>query len=159
MFEAVSTPELSHRFGLRWPNDAVNRVTARKFAGVLIERQQGLTLLGIGINTHQSQDDWLAAKLATAISLAEIGLDVDRLELAALVLTQLDEALATPPETLAKNWLRRDTLTGTWQRFEHAGRRYEGIVESIDPSSTLIVRTTMGLARLPALTTSLVHES
>lgn len=157
--EAVSTPELTHRIGLRWPNDGVDRVTARKLAGVLIERQQGLTLLGIGINTHQTESDWAEANLATAISLAEIGLDVDRLELAALVLTHLDEALATPPETLAKKWLKRDTLTGTWQRFDHAGRRYEGIVESIDPSSTLIVRTTMGLARLPALTTSLVHET
>ncbi len=74
------------------------------------------------------------------------------------MLTQLNTALGEEPESLAKGWHTRDTLTGTWQRFEHNGRRYEGIVESIDPSSTLVVRTTMGLARLPALTTSMVHD-
>ena len=133
--EAIATPELTHRIGLRWPNDVVDRVTGKKIAGILIEQKDGLTLLGMGI-----------------------GLDVDRLELASLVLTQLNGGLGEEPESLAKKWHTRDTLTGTWQRFEHNGRRYEGIVESIDPSSTLVVRTTMGLARLPALTTSMVHD-
>lgn len=156
--EAIATPELTHRIGLRWPNDVVDRVTGKKIAGILIEQQDGLTLLGMGINTHQSETDWTEAGLTTGVSLAEIGLDVDRLELASLVLTQLNGALGEEPESLAKKWHTRDTLTGTWQRFEHNGRRYEGIVESIDPSSTLVVRTTMGLARLPALTTSMVHD-
>ena len=119
--EAIATPELTHRIGLRWPNDVVDRVTGKKIAGILIEQKDGLTLLGMGI-------------------------------------TQLNGALGEEPESLAKKWHTRDTLTGTWQRFEHNGRRYEGIVESIDPSSTLVVRTTMGLARLPALTTSMVHD-
>jgi len=156
--EAIATPELTHRIGLRWPNDVVDRVTGKKIAGILIEQQDGLTLLGIGINTHQVESDWQEAELQTAISLGQLGLDVDRLELTSLVLTQLNTALGEEPESLAKEWHTRDTLTGTWQRFEHNGRRYEGIVESIDPSSTLVVRTTMGLARLPALTTSMVHD-
>ena len=157
--EAIATPETTHRIGLRWPNDVVDRVTARKIAGILIERQGALTLIGIGINTHQDESDWHNANLTTAISLAEIGTHTDRLELASLVLTQLDTMLGATPESLASLWHARDTLTGTWQRFEHAGRRYEGIVESIDPTSTLIVRTTTSLARLPALTTSLMHKS
>lgn len=156
---ALAAPGLAHRVGLRWPNDAVDRITARKLAGVLIERQQALTLLGIGINTHQSEDDWRAANLTTAISLAQLGQPTDRLELALSVLTELDAALAESPQSLARKWLARDTLTGTHQRFSHAGQTYEGIVESIDPSSTLIIRTNQGLARLPALTTSLVHEA
>ncbi|MCA9272945.1 MAG: biotin--[acetyl-CoA-carboxylase] ligase [Phycisphaerales bacterium] len=156
--EAIATPELTHRIGLRWPNDVVDRVTGKKVAGILIEQQDGLTLLGIGINTHHVEADWQSAELETAISLRELGLGVDRLELTSLVLTQLNAALYESPDVLAKSWHARDTLTGTWQRFEHNGRRYEGIVESIDPSSTLVVRTTMGLARLPALTTSLVHD-
>lgn len=155
--EAISTPQTTHRVGLRWPNDAVDRVTSRKIAGILVEQRQGLTLLGIGINTHQDAADWHAANIETAISLAQMDLAVDRIELASLVLTHLDAALAQPPAALAGKWRARDTLTGTWQRFEHDAQRYEGIVESIDPSSTLIVRTTTGLARLPALTTSLLH--
>lgn len=156
--EAIATPELTHRIGLRWPNDVVDRVTGKKVAGILIEQQDGLALLGIGTNTHQVEADWEESGIETALSLRELGLNVDRLELTSLVLTQLDAALCQPPELLAKLWHTRDTLTGTWQRFEHNGRRYEGIVESIDPSSTLVVRTTMGLARLPAMTTSMVHD-
>ncbi len=157
--DAFAPHEHAHRIGLRWPNDIIDRVTSRKVAGILIEKQGGLTLLGIGINTHQHAEDWLDAKIETAISLKEMDLSFDRLELALLVLSALDGALGETSEALTQRWHARDTLTGTWQRFEHDGKRYEGIVESIDPSSTLIVRTTSGLVRLPALTTSMVHET
>ena len=155
--EAIATPETTHRIGLRWPNDVVDRVSKRKVAGILIERAEGLTLLGIGINTHQSESDWMDATIETAISLGELEVPVDRLELASIVLSQLDHMLGETSESLLRRWHARDTLTGTRQTFEHDSKRYEGIVESIDPSSTLIVRTNEGLVRLPALTTSMVH--
>jgi BirA family biotin operon repressor/biotin-[acetyl-CoA-carboxylase] ligase len=146
------------RVGLRWPNDVVDRPTRSKIAGILIEKRDGLTLLGIGINTHQSLDDWQATKQATAISMHQLGAQIDRLSMIQGVLAYLESKLAEESKSLADQWHARDTLTGTSQTFEHNGKRITGLVESIDPTNTLIVRTTAGLQRLPAASTSLIHS-
>lgn len=146
------------RVGLRWPNDVVDRPTGAKIAGVLIEKQDGLTLVGIGINVHQTQEDWQRAQQAGAISLAALDAPADRLALALEVLVLIDRKLGEEPKSLAEQWHTRDTLTGTSQTFEHDGKSITGLVESIDPTNTLIVRTTSGLVRLPASSTSLVHS-
>ncbi len=146
------------RVGLRWPNDIVDRPTGAKIAGVLIEKQDGLTLVGIGINVHQTQEDWQRAQQAGAISLAALDAPADRLALALEVLVLIDRKLGEEPKSLAEQWHTRDTLTGTSQTFEHDGKSITGLVESIDPTNTLIVRTTSGLVRLPASSTSLVHS-
>lgn len=157
--EACAKAGPGPRVGLRWPNDVVDRPTGAKIAGVLIEKQQGVTLVGIGINAHQDASDWHETGQAGAISLAMLGAPVDRLALALDVLDLLNEKLGEEPKALAEQWHTRDTLTGTSQTFLHDGRRFSGLVESIDPTNTLIVRTTAGLVRLPASTTSLVHQT
>ena len=145
------------RVGLRWPNDVVDRPTRAKIAGILIEQRDGLTLLGIGINTHQDAGDWQTAKQTDAISIHQLGADIDRLTVAKNVLVNLEAKLSEDSKALAGQWHARDTLTGTSQTFEHNGKRITGLVESIDPTNTLIVRTTAGLQRLPAASTSLIH--
>ncbi|RNC82006.1 MAG: biotin--[acetyl-CoA-carboxylase] ligase [Phycisphaera sp.] len=146
------------RVGLRWPNDVVDRPTGSKIAGVLIEKQSDLTLVGIGINVYQTQEDWQRVGQTGAISLAALDAPADRLALALEVLSLIDQKLGEEPKSLAEQWHSRDTLTGTSQTFEHDGKRVTGLVESIDPTNTLIVRTTSGLVRLPASSTSLVHS-
>lgn len=150
--------------GLRWPNDVVERSRGRKLAGVLIERSADLFIIGVGINCLQRETDWPEALRARAVSLLELQPDLDRTSLRAFValelLRSIDRVLALPPEQIARDWSARDTLVGTRRTFEHAGARIAGIVQAIDPLSHLIVRDNAGtLHRLPALTTSMVHDA
>lgn len=157
--EAGRDPRIGPRVGLRWPNDVVDRVSGAKIAGILIERKAPCTLLGIGVNAHQDDSDWQRALQGGAVSLAQLGGHIDRLELMTDILRRLETLVAEDPKAVVKQWLTRDTLTGTSQTFEHDGKRVSGLVESIDPSNTLVVRTTAGLVRLPAHSTSLVHQT
>lgn len=150
--------------GLRWPNDVVERSRGRKLAGVLIERSADVFIIGVGINCLQRETDWPEALLARAVSLLELQPDLDRTSPRALVAVELlraiDRVLALPPEQIARDWSARDTLVGSRRVFEHAGSHIRGLVESIDPLSHLIVRDDAGsLHRLPALTTSMVHDA
>ncbi|MEL7485460.1 MAG: biotin--[acetyl-CoA-carboxylase] ligase [Planctomycetota bacterium] len=140
--------------GLKWPNDLVERTTNRKLAGILVETADPLALVGIGVNVSHPRAELDTAGLHAATSLANLGASTDRLHLAQQITIELDRALKQPEATLAESWRHRDTLTGTQQAFEHNGRRHEGIVESIDPTLTLVIRTREGIQRLPALSTS-----
>ncbi|MEO1584566.1 MAG: biotin--[acetyl-CoA-carboxylase] ligase [Planctomycetota bacterium] len=140
--------------GLKWPNDVVERRTARKLAGVLIETVGPIALVGIGVNVSHPREALDADGLLTATSLRDLGSDADRLDTAKALLTNLSLAVRAPEAELLEAWRRRDTLTGTHHAFVHDGQRYEGVVESIDPTLTLVVRTRDGIQRLPALTTA-----
>ncbi len=141
--------------GLKWPNDLVERTAGRKLAGILVETAGPLALVGIGVNVSHTRDLLDDAGLAAATSLVDLGAQCHRLEAATRILIELDRALSQPEADLTAAWRRRDTLTGTHQTLTHNGRRYEGIVEAIDPTLTLVIRTHEGIHRLPALTTSI----
>lgn len=150
--------------GLRWPNDVVERTHGRKLAGVLIERSTGLFVVGVGINCLQRAGEWPDALRGRAVSLGELEPRLDRNSLRALVAIELiraiDRVLTMSPDQIAREWSARDTLVGSRRVFEHAGLRISGLVESVDPLSHLIVRDGAGtLHRLPALTTSMVHDA
>ncbi|MCC6229703.1 MAG: biotin--[acetyl-CoA-carboxylase] ligase [Phycisphaerales bacterium] len=156
-------PTVIPTLGLRWPNDVVERSLGRKLAGILIERSADVFIIGIGINCLQRDTDWPEALRARAVSLLELQPRLDRASLRALiageVLRSIDRVLALPHVQIARDWFARDTLVGSRRVFEHAGARVRGLVESIDPLSHLIVRDDTGsLHRLPALTTSMVHD-
>lgn len=149
--------------GLRWPNDVVERSRGRKLAGVLIEHSADVFIIGVGINCLQREGNWPEALRARAVSLVELQPDLDRTSLRAFVALELlraiDRVVSLPPEQIARDWSARDTLVGTRRTLEHAGARLTGIVQAIDPLSHLIVRDDAGaLHRLPALTTSMVHD-
>lgn len=150
--------------GLRWPNDVIERSRGRKLAGVLIERAADLFIVGIGINCLQHDSDWPEPLCGRAVSLLELEPQLDRASLrsrvAAELLRSIDRVLALPPGQIAREWADRDALVGSRRIFEHAGSRICGLVESIDPLSHLVVRDDAGsLHRLPALTTSMVHDA
>ena len=65
------------QLGIKWPNDLVIRDehVDRKIAGVLIEQQQGLTLVGIGINCTQTQRDWSPEYADRAVSFLGLGVE------------------------------------------------------------------------------------
>lgn len=87
---------------LKRPNDVVvdGGGGRRKLAGVLIERRDGLTLIGIGINVTQTDSDW-PAELA-AVSLAQLGAAVDRISVAEKLVVGLTTALRLTAEQLAE---------------------------------------------------------
>ncbi len=156
--ESVAACLPSVAIGLRWPNDVVERSGGRKIAGVLVESEGPLLLVGIGVNVAQRPADWPPGLRDRAVSVHELGGSPDRIGMAEAVLRALDAALTSGEEELLRCWRLRDVLTGRAAAFVQNGQRYEGMVVGIDPRSAILVRTADGReVRLPALTTSLVH--
>ncbi len=146
--------------GLKWPNDVVQRSTGRKLAGVLVEGDDGLLYVGVGMNVTHDSGDWPAGLRDRAVSLAQLGARVARLDAARLLVTNLVATLALAPDELVRIWHGRDTLVGTHQTFHHDGAEYAGRVESIEPGSGIVVKTDAGqTVRLPAATTSIAPDA
>lgn len=145
--------------GLRWPNDVVERgAPGRKLAGVLVETRSGVALIGIGVNVRQEARDWPDALRGRAVSLYELGARPSRLHIACAIVTQLEAVAALTDAQTAHEASMLDTLTGTRRCFHHDGRRFEGLVESIEPTGAIRLRLADGSAiDLPAQTTSLIH--
>lgn len=146
--------------GLRWPNDVVERSGGqRKLAGVLVEAKGETALVGVGINVRHEAEDFPAVLGGRAVSTSMLGSDGTRLGVLIELVRQIDRALAMDPDSLAAEWSRRDILVGSRRTFEHAGHRYVGTVQGVQPTSHIDLATDDGRrVQLPALTTSLVHE-
>jgi BirA family biotin operon repressor/biotin-[acetyl-CoA-carboxylase] ligase len=78
---------------LRHPNDVV--VAGRKVVGVLPEASPGRVVLGVGVNVNQTADELPAeaAKPPTSVRL-ELGREIDRAPLLALLLAELENGYA-----------------------------------------------------------------
>jgi BirA family transcriptional regulator, biotin operon repressor / biotin---[acetyl-CoA-carboxylase] ligase len=153
--------------GVRWPNDVVEVRSepggGRKLAGVLVERRGSLAALGVGINVNQGEGDFPPVLRGRAASLRQVarapGRAWDRIEVAIALLRALHRVFAMGLPELIQEWLARDVLKGSVQTFVHNGREVRGLVESLEPTAEIVVRTTDGgRVRLPALTTSLVKS-
>lgn len=145
--------------GLRWPNDVVERSGAqRKVAGVLVEAVGKLTLIGIGINVLHDEDDFPGALASRAVSLRQLGSGESRLEVLLRLLGEFHRAMLAGPELVSAKWSALDILVGSRRTMIQAGRRYEGLVKSIQPTSHIEIETKEGIVQLPSLTTALVHD-
>ena len=146
--------------GVRWPNDVVERAAGgggRKFAGVLVERADGLLLVGIGVNVTQRDADFEEPVRARAVSTGMCGSAWGRPEVLGRLCLELDRTLGLDGGSARTEWEAMDVLLHTRRIFEHDGRRVEGVVVAIDPSSAVRVRLLDGgEVSLPALTTSLI---
>jgi BirA family biotin operon repressor/biotin-[acetyl-CoA-carboxylase] ligase len=149
--------------GVRWPNDVVEAHPSpgggRKLAGILVEVRESVSLLGIGINVNQLENDDPPELHGRIVSLRRLagGEPIDRAEVAAALVRNVQRALSMELPELIQRWLARDVLTGSMQTFIHDGREIRGQVESLEPTGEIVVRTiaTGERSRLPALTTSL----
>jgi biotin-[acetyl-CoA-carboxylase] ligase BirA-like protein len=144
--------------GIKWPNDIV--VNGRKLSGILIEQTEQLALIGIGINVSQRQ--WPVELDTRAISLAQLGASVDRLDVLAALLPAMDQALRWSAERVEVEFAKRDAMVGTVATFRCGQRTVTGRVARIDPLRGLEIHCIdaggdNGKAEyLPAATTSLV---
>src|SRR5256714_14528569 len=76
---------------IRFPNDVL--IGGRKVAGILAESSEGRVVLGVGVNANQTEEQLPADTQTEPTSLRlELGEAVDRAELLAAVLLQLERA-------------------------------------------------------------------
>jgi biotin-(acetyl-CoA carboxylase) ligase len=125
----------------------------------LIEAGGGVALVGIGINVLQPQMEWPLELAGRVTSLRALGSDSDRPLVAERLLIEVERALSTSARELAAEWTRRDLLVGRSCGFSHDGAVYRGVVRAIEPTSHIVLQLSSGdVMRLPAMTTSMVHE-
>ncbi|MCA9299725.1 MAG: biotin--[acetyl-CoA-carboxylase] ligase [Phycisphaerales bacterium] len=142
--------------GLRWPNDVVRRSTGEKLSGILVEADRSLAIVGIGINVTHRPGDFGPDVHATSIG--AFGSSCTPIEVMTTLVTRLASLLDANASTLLASWSERDVLIGHHHRFRHDGREYSGLVEGIDPTSSIRIRTDDGPVRLPCLTTRLLSK-
>jgi BirA family biotin operon repressor/biotin-[acetyl-CoA-carboxylase] ligase len=98
-------------------------------------------VLGIGVNVHQTNEDFPAELRASATSLALAGHLVDRLSLFAALTRELDR-VAAPAERSAAlaEWRRRSTLLGREVEVTREGRPVlRGVARDIAEDGALLV--------------------
>ena len=146
---------LDRPVGIKWPNDIV--VERRKLAGILIEQSGALAIAGIGLNVSQTR--WPEELADRAVSLAQLGAQVDRLDVIVAVLESLRTALRQPDDALVEAFTGRDALSGAEATLRNGRETVHGTVLRIDPLDGLWVRTDSGEVRLPAATTTILAHS
>lgn len=97
---------LGLRAVIKWPNDLL--VGGKKICGILVEKGQG-TVVGIGLNVSIGPEEFPKDLRLPATSLSTLlGREIDRTELAAKLLFQLDqrydEALRAGPSVIWESW-------------------------------------------------------
>jgi BirA family biotin operon repressor/biotin-[acetyl-CoA-carboxylase] ligase len=145
---------LGRAVGIKWPNDVVD--DGRKLAGVLVEQAGGRALIGVGVNV--SQTDWPPGLAGRAVSLAELGTPVDRVEAVAAVIESMSRALRLAPDELGDEFSARDVLKGSRATFRAQKRTITGTVLRVDPMQGLLVEAEGRRMYLPAATTTVVSD-
>ncbi len=134
-----TTPSVEARIGLKFPNDVVDRVSARKFAGMLIESDASVAVLGIGVNVRIP-----AAPIdAPAMSVEEVAMGdrrPDRLPILIDLLQRLDHVLELDVDVLRQRYELDHAPTGGTVLLEADGVRFEGRLESLDPFGAVLLR-------------------
>jgi BirA family biotin operon repressor/biotin-[acetyl-CoA-carboxylase] ligase len=135
----LGMPEAS----LKWPNDveAGHKKVAGALAHATTDGEGGSLVLGIGVNVHQTNEDFPAELRASATSLALAGHLVDRLSLFAALTRELDR-VAAPAERSAAlaEWRRRSTLLGREVEVTREGRPVlRGVARDIAEDGALLV--------------------
>ena len=105
------------------------------------DAEGGSLVLGIGVNVHQTTDDFPAELRASATSLALAGHTVDRLSLLVEITRELDR-VAAPAERIAAlaEWRRRATLLGREVEVTREGRPVvRGVARDIADDGALLV--------------------
>ena len=137
---------------IKWPNDLL--LHGRKVAGILTELSAEVDrvkhiILGIGLDVNQTASDFPAEvrKIATSLKL-ECGRAIDRAELAAAVMQELDRDYARicagEFAAVADEWESRCTTLGQNVTIGVGERRVRGRAEALDDDGALLIRTEHG---------------
>jgi BirA family biotin operon repressor/biotin-[acetyl-CoA-carboxylase] ligase len=137
---------------IKWPNDILIR--GRKVAGILTEMSAELdrvkhVIAGIGVDVNLVASDFPVElrKIATSLKL-ESGKPIDRPELAAAILRELDRDYARVCggqfAAVADEWEAQCVTLGSNVTIHLGDRTIRGRAESLDDDGTLLVRTQHG---------------
>jgi BirA family biotin operon repressor/biotin-[acetyl-CoA-carboxylase] ligase len=128
---------------LPWPNDveAGHKKVAGALAHATTDGEGGSLVLGIGVNVHQTQDDFPAELRASATSLALVGQVVDRLSLFVALTSELDRVAAPGDRSAAlAEWRKRSTVLGREVEVTREGRPVlRGVARDIADDGALLV--------------------
>lgn len=140
---------------LKWPNDLVVRSPNwRKLAGILTEtglegERVAFVVVGIGVNVNVSAEVLPdLAPNATSI-LAEIGREVERAELLAALLANVEtryEGLRSGESPQAE-WATRLVTLGNRVRVTTSDGLFTGLAEAVDENGALLLRMPDGTLR------------
>ena len=129
---------------IKWPNDLL--CGNKKVCGILLERRNDITVVGIGLNVHHVPDDFPPELRDKAGSLeSEAGGRWDRCRILRDILTQLDGKVMLIRdrgiEPLRAPWVEACNLVG--RRIQCGTHR--GTVTDIDSHGAIILNTSGGV--------------
>jgi BirA family biotin operon repressor/biotin-[acetyl-CoA-carboxylase] ligase len=152
---ASAAGHASLRIMLKWPNDLM--LGGKKLGGILVEGDEAVLVIGIGINCSQRE---FSAELASrATSLRLHGTDVDRIDLACELLRALDAWLVADDAEVVAEFERRDALAGGRHEFATPDGKVAGVVLGVDPLHGIRVEADGGILTLDPHTTSVVPQA
>ncbi|MFH0849298.1 MAG: biotin--[acetyl-CoA-carboxylase] ligase [archaeon] len=134
------------KIGLKWPNDLC--VRQRKLGGILVERSYtesttGALIVGIGINVRNKSSDLPPDLATTAISLRDLGKDVDPLHLLREILGEMEiryEPVGSRKTSdLLDEWRKLSSTLGRKVVVKSNRGSYCGIAVDIDSTGALMI--------------------
>jgi BirA family biotin operon repressor/biotin-[acetyl-CoA-carboxylase] ligase len=131
------------KLGAKFPNDVVVE-DGRKVAGVLVEMDDSIAVIGIGINVGQWEET------VGRVSLEALGVQVSRMDLIEQVVGTLDSRLCDEEAVLTRDFGRRDLLLWRKVRIGVGQEVHEGTLEACDPFGKLVIRTRGGVLQFAA---------
>jgi BirA family transcriptional regulator, biotin operon repressor / biotin---[acetyl-CoA-carboxylase] ligase len=139
---------------IKWPNDII--LNNKKTAGILVESKKAgkhtSYVIGIGINCHQSKQDFPAElrRIATSIDI-ETGGQIDRISLIKRLLNSIDNWLDVAEqnkEEIIEHWQRLSTQLGQRVALIYNKKKFAGNCVGIDPEKGLILQLDTGGIRM-----------
>ncbi len=156
LMAAVALTKAFHELGLseagiKWPNDIL--VHGRKLVGILTEmngsmEQIDYIIMGIGINTGSTKDEFPEDIREIATSFAMEGVDVDRCQALALILKHLEDqyqkVLKEGFASTLEEWKKLSVTINQDVEVRAPGNTYEGLALDLDQDGNLLVKTKTG---------------
>lgn len=139
---------------IKWPNDIL--LDGRKLVGILVEsRQTGpgrAHIIGIGVNCHQTTDDFPPElrEIATSLDLVA-GTRCNRITVARRILTSLDHWLAVAGQDsrqVIETWSRLSTQLHERVTLSCNRKHFTGHCIGVDPEKGLILQLDRGGVRM-----------
>ncbi len=132
---------------IKWPNDIL--VDDKKVCGILIEKRASVTALGVGVNVLHATSDFPPElrDSATSLALQATG-RIERGKVLHDILTELDKRVMLLDtdgyEKVYNEWSEACRIVGRRILYEDEAV----VVESVDETGALIVKTSTGQAKI-----------
>lgn len=136
---------------LKWPNDVL--VDEHKISGTLLEKGEGdYLIIGIGINITEAPK--IEGLIYPAISLADVGIKIDRIEFLRHYVNVLDKNLALWHEkgfaVIKETWLRNVKGLNEFILVNSEQGQKRGVFKGVDDNGMLLLGTENGIEKIYA---------